>query len=347
MRHSRANNRARRVLLMRQNERGETVPVYEDEADVYVGEDAPVESAESLEERLRALAEREVLLQTRERELFDQAEHLQFLSATLKEREVEISTRREELEDREAKLRLAEQLAQEQSSQEPQPAGMSTLKRIQHMLAGGEPLTWMFAGDNVTRLTRAEKGKRSFSEQFAERVRFEMKRAQDVVIDAGIQGATTEQVLKDFEHRLGRFQPDVLSVMVGPQQTSAGKSGRQQFSRELQELIYRCREDDVLLLLHTPNRFVLPAAPPFEDVRTYVRILRELTGERDTPLIDHWAYWKRKRPTDQDLQAWLAPDGIHPSSEGHQALARLLFSALNLRSFPPAPLQPATAPTKK
>jgi lysophospholipase L1-like esterase len=53
-----------------------------------------------------------------------------------------------------------------------------------------KPITWVFVGDSITHGARHTNGWRSYSEHFAERMRWEMKRYTDTVINTGITNDT-------------------------------------------------------------------------------------------------------------------------------------------------------------
>src|SRR6266571_3512165 len=88
------------------------------------------------------------------------------------------------------------------------------------------PITWVFTGDSITHGASHTHGERSYPEHFAERVRWEMGRRRDVVVNTGISGDTADGILKDFEHRVARFKPDVVSIMIGMNDCAGGSAMR-------------------------------------------------------------------------------------------------------------------------
>src|SRR6185369_10691115 len=78
-------------------------------------------------------------------------------------------------------------VAAAEPAKEPKPAGLAGIKRL---LAGKAALTWVFTGDSITHGALHTLGWRSYPEHFAERVRWELKRMRDVVINTGISGDT-------------------------------------------------------------------------------------------------------------------------------------------------------------
>src|SRR5437870_925522 len=115
------------------------------------------------------------------------------------------------------------------------------------------PITWVFTGDSITHGASHTHGERSYPEHFAERVRWEMGRGRDVVVNTGISGDTADGILKDFEHRVARFKPDVVSIMIGMNDCAGGSAMRSKFETNLRELVHRVRSTSALPLLHTAN----------------------------------------------------------------------------------------------
>ncbi len=56
-------------------------------------------------------------------------------------------------------------------------------------------------------------GWRSYSELFGERIRWELKRMRDIVINTGVSGDNTDGILADLDWRVLHLKPDVVSLM--------------------------------------------------------------------------------------------------------------------------------------
>src|SRR5690348_15954016 len=72
---------------------------------------------------------------------------------------------------------------------------------IRALLSRNQPVVWVFTGDSVTHGALHTSGWRSYPELFAERVRWELHRFRDIVINSGVSGDTTGELLKDQEWR--------------------------------------------------------------------------------------------------------------------------------------------------
>ncbi len=213
-----------------------------------------------------------------------------------------------------------------------QTAGPSLTEPFRALLAGKEPLTWVFTGDSITHGALHTFGWRSYVEHFAERLRYEMRRAQDIVINTGISGDSTPGLLKRFDWRVTRFKPNVLSVMMGMNDCTKGADGRELYRSNLGEILEQTRDAGALLLLHTPNTIVpVNAGARRQDLPAYVAIVREFAAQNKIALVDHYRHWEetRKGPL-RDPLYWINDGSIHPNQFGHIAMAQLLFRELGI-----------------
>ena len=208
--------------------------------------------------------------------------------------------------------------------------GLSGIRAISRLLEGSKPVTWVFTGDSVTHGAKYTLGRRSFTEHFAERVRWELRRFLDVVINTGVAGERSGGLLKNLDWRASRFRPDVVSAMIGLNDSTLGQQGREPFRDNLQQIVSHLRDDGAIVLLNTPNHINFNGAKTHADLRAYVKIIRETVVDLDVACIDHWAHWKRAKPTEEGLRPWLADDGIHPGVYGHREMAKLIFARLGV-----------------
>jgi lysophospholipase L1-like esterase len=205
------------------------------------------------------------------------------------------------------------------------------LEGARNLLSGSEPVTWLFTGDSITHGALHTHGFRSYPEHFAERVRWELGRVRDVVINTGISGDQVPGLLKDLDHRVLRFEPQVVSIMMGMNDATAGESGREGFRESYRTLIDTLREKtDSFLLLHTPNP-ITPAATSRADLPAYSQIVREVAEEKKTGLIDQEKLWNEYLSAKgRDLNYLLNDGTIHPNGVGHVLFAWNLFKELGI-----------------
>lgn len=187
------------------------------------------------------------------------------------------------------------------------------------------PVTWLFTGDSITHGARHTFGWRSYPELFAERIRYELGRPRDIVVNTGISGDRTGGLLKDWDWRVARFQPHLVSVMMGMNDSSAGAAGRDEFRNNLNEIADRIlAREGCVPLFHTMNAVTpIPAGRP--DLPAYVDIIRDVAMRRHLPLIDHFEEWSKRSFYD-----WIGDGTIHPNEYGHRVFANRIFRELGI-----------------
>lgn len=200
---------------------------------------------------------------------------------------------------------------------------------IKAVLERNEPAVWVFTGDSITHGAYHTFGMRSYVEHFAERVRWELRRMRDVVINTGISGDTMKGISAGIDSRIFRFMPKVVSLKIGMNDCRNGTDGLGFFNDSLEALVERSRKENSLLLLHTPNLIHFPNDKARAGLPAYVDAIRAAAAKHSLPLVDHYAYWT-KETTPGRLQAWLNDGSIHPNGFGHLALARKLFIDLGI-----------------
>ena len=205
-----------------------------------------------------------------------------------------------------------------------------TFRPFRELLKRTGAVTWVFAGDSITLGARHTDDRRSYSEHFAERVRGELHRSHDVVINAAADDETAHSLLSDLEWRVLRFRPDVVSVMIGMNDAAAGRARCSQFQENLRHIVKCIWADGALPLLHTPPYIDRRRAPSHADLRFYAKRVRKLARELSVPCVNHWTHWKRTAESGADITGWLAADGLHPAAEGHRALSLFLFRRLGI-----------------
>jgi acyl-CoA thioesterase I len=214
------------------------------------------------------------------------------------------------------------------------------LTRIQSLLTNkAVPIIWVFTGDSITHGAFHTHGERSYHEHFAERVRWELGRRRDIVINTGISGDTAEGILKDFDHRVARFKPDVVSLMIGMNDCSRGEPMRVQFESNLRELVSRIRATGAVPIVHSTNPIDYNGESRRNDLPAYNEIIAKVTKVERVVVVDHWNHWHKERPDTSSLNEWLN-DPIHPNARGHREFARLLFRTLNIYDDKSATCQP-------
>lgn len=206
------------------------------------------------------------------------------------------------------------------------------MSAISELLKAGQPVTWLFYGDSITHGALHTFGGRDYTQHFAERVRFELGRVTDVVINTAISGNTTATLLETFDLRVARFRPDAVFLMIGMNDSLPSRGvPLDAFRTNLQALCDRIAALGSQLVLQTSNP-ILPNSDAGREPHfaAYMDCVRELAAANGLLLVDHEQEW-RKRP--EELY-FLMSDPIHPNQYGHFRFAHTLFGALGI--FDPA-----------
>lgn len=201
------------------------------------------------------------------------------------------------------------------------------IAKIKELLLSPTGKNWVFTGDSVTAGVKHTYGFRSYPEIFSERIRFEIGRRSDFIINTAVDGNNSGQIIRDFPARVAQFSPSVVSVMLGINDCADPATTEDIFKENLYNIIKQTRELNAIPLLHTPNRIDERPSKEYasrEKLSRYVEIVREVTKENQTILIDNWKYWE-----DYDYLNWL-DDSLHPNHFGHLEIARQIFITLSI-----------------
>lgn len=203
------------------------------------------------------------------------------------------------------------------------------MKRVRELLQSTEPVKWLFYGDSITQGSRYTEGHRSFAELFSERVRFELQRKDDLVINTAASGSSTIHLLDRFDWRVKQFSPDVGFLMIGMNDCNPERGVTlKQFRANLLLLVDRIRQIPSHAILQTTCP-ILPGTSPEREPHfdAYMDAVREIAARESLPCIDHAAHWRRRIAAEPGLHSrWM--NAYHPTYLGHRALAELIFREL-------------------
>ncbi|MDX3537564.1 GDSL-type esterase/lipase family protein [Streptomyces sp. MB09-01] len=196
------------------------------------------------------------------------------------------------------------------------------------------PMTWVAAGDSITQAVLHTHGARGWVEHLQERVRWQMDRLTDIVVNSGVSGWRAVDVLAHYDHLIGRFAPDVLSISLGTNDARAGRAGLHEFHEAMHQLIRRTSAD-TQIVLHTPALVSIAGREARAELPLYAQAVRDIAKDSGALLVDHEAHWLQHFAT-ADPIAWL-DDPAHPNAAGHLQMADHTLRTLGL-----GPLQPRT-----
>jgi len=201
---------------------------------------------------------------------------------------------------------------------------------IKQLLARKEPVTWVFTGDSITHGALHTRGWRSYPEHFAERVRWELKRMRDIVVNTGVSGEKADGLLADLDWRVLHLKPEAVSIMLGMNDCTLGEVGRQLFRKNLTAIVNKVMAAGAIPILNTPNTVFVKNADTRADLPGYVQVVRDVALGTKAILVDHYAHWEKVKPAQDALLKWLADESIHPNYIGHREMARQLFTDLDI-----------------
>lgn len=205
------------------------------------------------------------------------------------------------------------------------------LQRIKQLLAGKDPLKWVFLGDSITQGAKHTFGYRSYPEIFGERVRWELKRVRDIIINTAISGNSSADLVQDFNWRAEQFSPSVVFLMIGTNDASTKKNiSPDQFQENLNRLVRAIRKLGAIPVLQTPNPILTDKAPDRARLAEYVERLYVVTRAEHCLLIDHYSRWQQQMKADPIVfHQWLN-DELHPNGRGHHEIAQQIFRDLDI-----------------
>ena len=201
------------------------------------------------------------------------------------------------------------------------------LARLKARMAEKRPMTWLFTGDSITHGALHTKGWRCFAEIFAEHVRFEMNRRQDMVFNTGISGDTTAGIMAELDWRLTRLQPDVTFIMFGMNDCVIGPD-LPTYEANLRKLVAEARKNGGIAVLMRTNP-CLPGSPQEKrhaKLESYMEAAAKVAADEKLILVDHWADWRK----DPKAIPPMMNDAVHPNALGHQEMAIRILQAVGL-----------------
>ncbi len=204
---------------------------------------------------------------------------------------------------------------------------------IEAMINGNASVNWIFTGNSITQGAKHTHGMREYPEIFDERIRWEMQRPYDVIINTAIYGHTSQNIIKDFDKRVSRFNPRVVVLMIGINDAAEDRNiSTESFGNNLTILIDRIREIGAIPIMMSPNIIITERNPERSRLYLYVEKMGQIVRTKNVIYVDNWNIWlmelQQKYPG--EVFNKLMNDPLHPNEYGHQEIAMALFKELSI-----------------
>lgn len=163
------------------------------------------------------------------------------------------------------------------------------------------------------------------------------------VVNAGVPGNTTEDVLKRLDRDVSAHKPAIVILMIGindgayvdpgPKARTEPRVPLPRFRENIRTIVGRLRAAGSAVLLLTPNpisrRYIYSTFGYYGSheitgtQQPYVDALLEAGRALRVPVVDVFAEWRSEGDLDQYLV-----DGVHPNAAGHRKIAERLLPDL-------------------
>lgn len=200
---------------------------------------------------------------------------------------------------------------------------------IVNIMGSESPVKWLFYGDSITHGSLHTSGHRCYSELFSERVRYELNRPMDIVINTAFTGHTTRDLLDSFERRVSELNPDIVFIMIGMNDCNNNKGIHiEEFESNIISIVSMVTGIKAVPILQTtcPTLIGESDYKSYSSLPLYMDIIRKVALENKIPLIDHMLFWKENA----ELHAQWMSNLIHPNGIGHRALARYIYQCFGI-----------------
>ncbi|MEG0587784.1 MAG: SGNH/GDSL hydrolase family protein [Akkermansia sp.] len=193
-----------------------------------------------------------------------------------------------------------------------------------------KPIMWVITGDSITHGCLHTKGQRSYPELWMERVKWELRRINDIVVNTGVSGDTSDGVLKQFDWRIGQFSPQVVSVNFGVNDvTKLGNCNTVAFKKNLETIVANIRKIKAIPVLQVPSHIDASAGVRYTNLPKFNQIVRQVAKDKKVLLVDNDEHWTRYAKSPEIEKSW-RNDSLHPNGIGHAEMFKIMAYELGL-----------------
>jgi lysophospholipase L1-like esterase len=184
--------------------------------------------------------------------------------------------------------------------------------------------TFVFAGDSVTDCGRRD-DPAGLGDGYVKNLYDVLGPDRPRIVNAGISGNRAVDLVARWDGDVLKHEPDLVSVLVGINDTWRRYDKDDPTSTEQFEASYRALLEPVTAKLVLVEPFLLPVKPEQrawrEDLDPKIEVVRRLATEYDALLVPADVEFNRQALTVGATT--LADDGVHPTAAGHRLLAEV------------------------
>ena len=231
------------------------------------------------------------------------------------------------------------------------------MQKTLEKLSNGEHVTIVALGDSITEVTFHTQGRMNWVQLLDEAIFEEYGNGICTIINSGKCGSTYTDGLSRLERDVLRYNPDLVIIAFGMNDSTRGSEGLNQFKSDLEQTVnlirQRCGSE---IMLRTPNPVVTTngLTMPLEQsdpgrayessghpVKTYAAAIVEMAAKLGCVCVDHYTLWtekvfKFKHPVANPCALWpRMSDAIHPGYTGHLAFFRELAPYFKVSEYFP------------
>ncbi len=219
-----------------------------------------------------------------------------------------------------------------------QSPAASQMASLTAKLNSGQPVRIVCFGDSVTGLYYHTGGRRTYTDMLGLALRKAIPKADISLHNAGISGNTALAGLKRIERDVLKMKPDLVTIMFGLNDMT--RRPLDQYRKNLEEIVAKCRAAGSQVLLCTPNAVIDTSSRPTAKLVQYCAVIREIAQAAKVPLCDTYAAFDELRQTDRPRWRLTMSDPIHPNMGGHRFIAEQIAKsitgkAVSLAGTPP------------
>ena len=200
------------------------------------------------------------------------------------------------------------------------------------MIEGDKGLNIVFTGDSITHGPLHTKGYRSYTEHFRERLKEKFKnniiKEHIMVFNTGVSGATTRDIIRDFNICVNIYNPDIVFIMLGMNDSSNEIVPLEEYRKNILELINKVRKIGAIPILQTSNIIKMDLSR--KSLKFYMDVIREVARENNVMLINHYSHWEDLEKENSNIKNELLSDLIHPNEKGHIEIVKFIFKELDI-----------------